>query len=90
MRIPGGRNTARIPDRLRRAALERDGYRRRAPGCGRTRFVHVHHRALRRNGGANRLDNLITLCAGCHHVFHDLEKPGRLPPVLLLDARPTG
>jgi len=80
--MPGGKNTARIPDRLRRAALERDGYRCQAPGCGRTRFVHVHHRAMRENGGGNRLENLITLCSGCHHVFHDLEKRGRLAHVL--------
>jgi len=95
---PGGRNEARIPDRLRRAVLERDGYRCRAPGCGRTRFIEVHHRSLRENGGPNKLKNLISLCSGCHDVFHARERRERRPqtprgegarPVVLGPAPPA-
>ena len=39
----GERNKAAVPEKLRRAVLERDRYRCRSAGCGRTGFLAVHH-----------------------------------------------
>ncbi|MEN8008669.1 MAG: HNH endonuclease signature motif containing protein, partial [Candidatus Krumholzibacteriota bacterium] len=59
----GGRNTTTIPPRVRREVLARDKHRCRAPGCGRTRFLEVHHLKPRNQGGGNNPENLVTLCA---------------------------
>ena len=67
----GGRNTTTIPPRTRRTVLARDRHRCRAPGCGRTRFLEVHHLTQRTNGGTNNPANLITLCAACHRLWHE-------------------
>ena len=40
---PGGRNTTTIPPRTRREVMARDRHRCQAPGCGRRRFLEVHH-----------------------------------------------
>jgi hypothetical protein len=69
---PEGRNVTTIAPAVRRAVLVRDGYRCRAPGCTGTRFLEVHHRVPRARGGTNRPDNLITLCAACHRLRHEL------------------
>ena len=70
-RLPDKRNQAAVPDRLRREVLERDRFRCRAAGCRGTSFLAVHHLVPRERGGANTLDNLITLCSGCHRVLHE-------------------
>ena len=67
----GGRNTTTIPPRVRREVLARDKHRCRAPGCGRTRFLEVHHIVSRHQGGANQPENLMTLCASCHRLWHE-------------------
>ncbi len=67
----GGRNTTTIPPRVRREVLARDKHRCRAPGCGRTRFLEVHHIVSRQQGGSNQSDNLMTLCASCHRLWHE-------------------
>ena len=41
---PGKRNTTTIPPKTRREVLARDRHRCQAPGCGRTRFLEVHHK----------------------------------------------
>lgn len=46
------------------AALERDDWTCQI--CGRQERLHVHHRIPRYQGGTEALDNLITLCSGCH------------------------
>ncbi|MEN8006485.1 MAG: HNH endonuclease signature motif containing protein, partial [Candidatus Krumholzibacteriota bacterium] len=66
-----GRNTTTIPPRVRREVLARDNHRCRAPGCGRTRFLEVHHLKPRRQGGNNKPENLMTLCASCHRLWHE-------------------
>ncbi len=71
----GGRNTTTIPPRVRREVLARDKHRCQAPGCGRTRFLEVHHIVSRRQGGNNNAENLMTLCASCHRLWH--ERGGR-------------
>jgi len=67
----GGRNTTTIPTRLRREVLARDKHRCQAPGCDRTRFLEVHHIVARNRGGSNQVDNLVTLCAACHRLWHE-------------------
>lgn len=46
---------------LRRAILERDGYRCAAPGCT-VRAVVVDHKVSPRNGGTDDPSNLRSLC----------------------------
>ena len=70
--IQGGRNTTTIPPRIRKEVLARDKHRCRAPGCGRTRFLEVHHITPRNQGGSNRPENLVTLCGSCHRLCHEL------------------
>ncbi len=67
----GGRNTTTIPPRVRREVLARDKYTCQAPGCGRTRFLEVHHMKPRNHGGGNQAENLVTLCASCHRLWHE-------------------
>jgi hypothetical protein len=72
----GGTNRAVIPPRVRRQVLARDRYTCTSAGCGRTRFLNVHHVVPREKGGKNDPDNLRTLCSGCHRTLHDLEARG--------------
>jgi hypothetical protein len=67
----GGRNTTTIPPRVRREVLARDKHGCQAPGCGRTRFLEVHHIKPRGQGGSNKAENLMTLCASCHRLWHE-------------------
>ena len=56
-------------DRARRAALCRDQWR--CVQCGHPADLEVHHlQALDAGGDAFRLDNLRTLCRGCHIAEH--------------------
>ncbi len=41
--------------------------------CGERRWVHVHHLQPKSEGGADTLDNLITLCSFHHRLFHRFE-----------------
>jgi len=68
---PGQRNTTTIPTRVRREVLARDQHRCQAPECGRTQFLEVHHILPRKEGGANKPDNLVTLCGSCHRFIHE-------------------
>ena len=68
---PGGRNTTTIPPRTRREVLARDRHTCQAPGCGRRRFLEVHHVVPRGRGGSNEPGNLVTLCSGCHRLMHE-------------------
>lgn len=74
----GGRNTTTIPPRVRREVLARDLHRCQAPGCGRTRFLEVHHLVPRQKGGSNESENLMVLCGSCHRLWH--ERGCRTPP----------
>ena len=67
----GGRNTTTIPPRVRREVLARDKHQCQAPGCGRTRFLEVHHIKSRGQGGNNHPENLMTLCGSCHRLWHE-------------------
>ena len=69
--VQGGRNKATIPPRTRREVLARDQHRCQAPGCGKTRFLEVHHIVSRKHGGNNHTENLTTLCGTCHRLWHE-------------------
>lgn len=53
----------------RNRILARDGSICRQCGFA-GKSLHVHHKELKRNGGAESDDNLITLCASCHRLEH--------------------
>ena len=71
----GKPNRSTIPPRVRRAVLARDRHRCQAPGCRHIHHLEVHHIVPRNKGGANRMDNLITLCSGCHRIWHEKGGP---------------
>ena len=52
---------------LREAVFNRD---QNCVKCGRTLYdeVAVHHRKLRKHGGADDIVNLIALCSTCHNI----------------------
>ena len=60
--------TGRRSDRLARAAKARDGWR--CTACGRPGKLEAHHEVPLSDGGADSLDNLATLCRGCHLAVH--------------------
>lgn len=43
----------------------------RYPGCGRTRWIHIHHLIHWARGGPTNLDNLISLCLFHHRLVHE-------------------
>lgn len=45
------------------------------PFCKHTRFLGVHHILDEKEGGTNKLDNLIVLCPYCHDLAHKKEIP---------------
>jgi len=60
---------------LRKRALERDGWR--CQSCGSQRDLQVHHVRPRSQLGHDALENLITLCVGCHQHHHTGHFPQR-------------
>jgi hypothetical protein len=50
-------------------------YRCENPYCKYTHFLDVHHIIDEKNGGTNKLDNLIVLCPYCHNLAHKNEIP---------------
>lgn len=64
----GRRRRRPSPVQLRALNLRDGGCR--APGCGRTRFLHAHHVVPLSRGGATDLDNMILLCGQCHRSLH--------------------
>ncbi|MBC8423628.1 HNH endonuclease [bacterium] len=67
---PGKPNRSTIPPKARQAAMIRAKHRCETQGCGRTRFLEVHHRRPRSQGGGNEADNLQVLCSACHQLAH--------------------
>lgn len=67
---PGERNRNSIPPSIRRLVLARDRHRCQRPGCGNTKFLEVHHKVPRSQGGTNDATNLTILCSGCHALLH--------------------
>ena len=57
---------------VRRKALDRDLWR--CQGCGKAGRLEVHHVTPLEAGGSEfDLDNLTTLCIGCHIRVHQVE-----------------
>lgn len=55
--------------RMRMRVLVRDDFK--CVKCNKDTFqLHVHHKVSRKNGGADSLDNLETLCIKCHRLEH--------------------
>jgi len=55
-------------DLVRKAVLERDGWR--CQDCGAMKDLQVHHIKRRSQLGGDVAQNLITLCASCHRKRH--------------------
>jgi 5-methylcytosine-specific restriction endonuclease McrA len=67
-RARGARNSAQW-QKARAAAKQRDG--NRCVHCGATEGLQVHHVVRLEDGGAAfELNNLVTLCVGCHGEQH--------------------
>jgi hypothetical protein len=62
-----GRQSAKIPGRLRRFVIGRDGGCC-AEGCTSRYRLQVHHRIHWSDGGETNAENLVTLCWFHHHV----------------------
>ena len=65
-----GRRSRSVPRWLRRRVLRRDDGCR-FPGCGRTRWIHIHHITHWADGGCTDLCNLVTLCGFHHRYLHE-------------------
>ena len=50
-------------------------YRCENPYCKYTSFLTVHHFVDEKDGGTNKLNNLIVLCPYCHDLAHKNEMP---------------
>ena len=57
---------------LRQQVLRRDSWR--CQSCGTMSNLEVHHKQFRSHEGDDSEENLITLCAPCHHEIHQLAK----------------
>ena len=65
--LNAGRRTAKIPSRLRKFVIGRDGGCC-AEGCTSRYRLQAHHRVHWADGGETDADNLVTLCWFHHHV----------------------
>lgn len=52
---------------------KRDGYRCKL--CNSPKLLQVHHRCYDHVGNEmEHTEDLVTLCGGCHHMFHEMSK----------------
>jgi len=65
---PRIRAEPRLYAMLRRAVLERDGWR--CQQCGSLQNLDVHHVKPRSSLGDDVEANLITVCRNCHQILH--------------------
>lgn len=72
-KIPRIRAMPRSYAILRRAVLERDGWR--CQQCGSLRNLDVHHVRRQSALGDDAEVNLITLCRNCHQILHKSDLP---------------
>jgi 5-methylcytosine-specific restriction endonuclease McrA len=61
---------ARDYDELRKTLLRRDAWR--CQFCGSRNNLEVHPQEFRSHSGGDTEENLITLCAACHSVMHNI------------------
>ncbi|MFC1572619.1 HNH endonuclease [Candidatus Eisenbacteria bacterium] len=79
----GRRTRSTTPPSVRSRVLARDQHRCQTPGCKRTRFLEVHHIHPVARGGSDRLENLTTLCSGCHRLRHSRTDSANQPAAIL-------
>jgi hypothetical protein len=65
-----GRRSRVTPPSMLRLLRERDKGCR-FPGCGRTRWIHAHHKRHWADGGRTDSDNLVLLCGAHHRLVHE-------------------
>ena len=63
-----------VSHRLRRKVLQRDNFTCQAAGCPHAQHLQIHHRLPVAQGGETVLENLVTLCAGCHRRLHEQDE----------------
>jgi hypothetical protein len=69
--LPFGKDFDEYWNRIKVAVFDRD--HSRCQGClKRKKSLSVHHIIPRKCGGADDLDNLITLCIECHNLVEDM------------------
>jgi hypothetical protein len=73
-----GRQSAKIPRRLRRALKRRDRGRCQFPNCLLTAFLDGHHIKHWADGGPTELANLVLLCRFHHRLVHEVGYTVRL------------
>ena len=61
----------RVPAKLRKATLERDGHS--CMKCGAHDALECHHIVAVADGGQDAIDNCATLCQRCHIEWHAME-----------------
>jgi uncharacterized protein DUF222/HNH endonuclease len=66
-----GRKQHKVPRKLRRKVVQRDGDRCRFAGCSARHYLHVHHIVHWDDGGPTDLDNLVLLCSYHHTLVHE-------------------
>jgi 5-methylcytosine-specific restriction endonuclease McrA len=59
-------------NQIRLQVLRRDAWR--CQECGIMSNLEVHHIEFRSHSGGDSEENLITLCAACHHEIHHVVK----------------
>jgi Domain of unknown function (DUF222)/HNH endonuclease len=64
-----GRRRRTVPTRLRTLIEDRDRGCR-VPGCGHTRWLHIHHLIAWADGGGTDPSNLLALCPFHHRMLH--------------------
>ncbi|MCP4143808.1 MAG: HNH endonuclease [bacterium] len=68
--LENGRNKATIKPSTRREVMSRDNHTCQGQGCSSKRYLEIHHKIPRSQGGNNSIGNLITLCSACHSMVH--------------------
>ncbi|WP_256789418.1 HNH endonuclease, partial [Frankia sp. AvcI1] len=66
-----GRRQRQPGQRLRDAVYLRDQGRCQYPGCGHTRWLHLHHLTWWGRGGDTDIDRLLLVCSTHHRAVHD-------------------
>ncbi len=67
----------RVSDPVAHQVLIEAGYRCANPVCRQVITIDVHHLEQVKDGGGNKLDNLLALCPNCHALVHREKIPGR-------------
>ena len=62
--------TRRVVDARQRLIVEQRDGGCAIPGCGCTRFLHIHHIVHWEHGGPTDLANLVAVCGGHHRALH--------------------